>query len=693
MSRLPLRLLTLAGFFAAVCSVVGCHEGTTASGSGPAAPDGNGGVAPVGPVAGPPGETPSSTLASDGPGATCSGAAFDQANGFGPGINFGPRGVMQIVQSSLNIGPTTLQPVAPPAISGGTLAVLSDGQTVVAADPDRDQVYVVDLVARQVTATIVLNGGDEPGRVIADPAGRVHVALRHGGAVVTIDPVVGTVTQRRQVCAAPRGLAHDPATDLIHVACAGGELVSLPAAGGGAVRRLQLDSDLRDIVVEGNLLRISRFRSTEILTVDASGSVTRRISPGDFRDGMARGGQLFTPSVAWRMVGMKDGGVAMVHQRGVDDEIQRGTPGHVAPGSYGGGQTDNGQCQGIIHTAVTRVMADGTVQSGPALGEFPLAVDMALSADGKLVAIISAANGNAVRGLQSFNFPQSVHMSDMDSISDSKRMGCRSDAGRTRCGGDSAADSCTSVPQVTGQAIAVAFAGDSVIVQSREPALLNVPWGEPIQLSADSRGDTGHTLFHANASAGLACASCHAEGNDDGRTWNFACAGRRRTQSLQTGIRGTEPFHWDGDEKDFPQLVTDVFTGRMSGPDLAPDQTDAILSWIDDQPRVTHTAPTVRAAVEHGRAIFNDASKAGCVTCHQGARLTNAKTVDVGTGGPMQVPSLVGLANHPPFMHTGCAQTLRDRFTTACGGGDKHGVTSGLAASDISDLISYLETL
>jgi hypothetical protein len=59
----------------------------------------------------------------------------------------------------------------------------------------------------------------------------------------------------------------------------------------------------------------------------------------------------------------------------------------------------------------------------------------------------------------------------------------------------------------------------------------------------------------------------------------------------------------------------------------------------------------------------------------------------------MQVPSLVGLANHPPFMHTGCAQTLRDRFTTACGGGDKHGVTSGLAASDISDLISYLETL
>jgi hypothetical protein len=29
---------------------------------------------------------------------------------------------------------------APPAISGGTLRVLSDGLTAVAADPDRDQV-------------------------------------------------------------------------------------------------------------------------------------------------------------------------------------------------------------------------------------------------------------------------------------------------------------------------------------------------------------------------------------------------------------------------------------------------------------------------------------------------------------------------------------------------------------------------
>ena len=87
-----------------------------------------------------------------------------------------------------NPGAMVTQASAPPAVSGGTLRVLSDGQTAVAADPDRDRVYVVDLTARAVSATVPLEAGDEPGRVIEDAAGRVHVALRRGGAVVTLRP-------------------------------------------------------------------------------------------------------------------------------------------------------------------------------------------------------------------------------------------------------------------------------------------------------------------------------------------------------------------------------------------------------------------------------------------------------------------------------------------------------------------------
>jgi mono/diheme cytochrome c family protein len=262
------------------------------------------------------------------------------------------------------------------------------------------------------------------------------------------------------------------------------------------------------------------------------------------------------------------------------------------------------------------------------------------------------------------------------------------------CGGAiSSVAASTAVPNVSGQPIAVAFVNDTtVVVQSREPAQLELPTGPPVVLSTVSRSDTGHDLFHANAGGFVACASCHAEGTEDGRTWDFACIGPRRTQSLQVGLAGTEPFHWDGDEKDFAQLMTDVFVGRMSGPTLASDQTAAMLHWLDAQPRRTRTPPTDLAAVARGQALFNDTAHVGCATCHNGPSLTNSQTLDVGTGGNFQVPSLVGIGTRGPYMHDGCAATLRDRFGP-CGGGDRHGMTSTLEPAQIDDLLAYLNTL
>ena len=95
--------------------------------------------------------------------------------------------------------------------------------------------------------------------------------------------------------------------------------------------------------------------------------------------------------------------------------------------------------------------------------------------------------------------------------------------------------------------------------------------------------------------------------------------------------------------------------------------------------------------MSRGRLLFEDAT-AACSTCHVGAVGTNNKTVDVGTGRPLQVPSLRGVAWRAPYMHDGCAVTLADRFG-ACGGGDKHGHTSQLGAAQIADLVAYLQSL
>jgi hypothetical protein len=611
-------------------------------------------------------------------------------------------------------GTTVHAQVPPPAISGGTLRVLPDGHTAVASDPDRDAVYIVNLTARAVTATIALNPGDEPGRVAIDATGRAHVALRHGGALVSIDTVSGTLLQRRDVCAAPRGVAYDPASDLVHVACAGGQLVSLPAAGGTAVRTVTLDRDLRDVVVDGPRLRVSRFLSAEMLTVEADGTVSNRVAPGAFRSTAARGGQLFTASVAWQMAEMPDGsGVMMLHQRGVDvsDEVQ------PVAGGYGGSDT----CSDIVHPAVTMVGSDGAVKSGPALAGLVLAVDMAISPDSKRIAVVSAGNstnttqnGPQPAGASQMQGLTRVFLSDVNSTTDTN-VGCNPDGMHAPCppgifapsvqttsgtaGASGSGKTCDGtpdpdVPLDPGQPIAVAFDGaGSLVVQSREPARIVLADNSSIILSTTSRTDTGHLIFHSNAGGGLACASCHAEGNDDGRTWNFTCQGPRRTQSLQAGgLRGTEPFHWDGLETDMNRLMTDVFVGRMSGPVLGTDQIDGLMTWVDNQPRVPRAAPADAAAVDRGRALFNDATRAGCATCHAGSRFTNNATVDVGTGGMFQVPSLVGIGSRGPFMHDGCAATLGDRFNPACGG-DKHGNTAGLNANEMSDLISYMQSI
>jgi cytochrome c peroxidase len=129
----------------------------------------------------------------------------------------------------------------------------------------------------------------------------------------------------------------------------------------------------------------------------------------------------------------------------------------------------------------------------------------------------------------------------------------------------------------------------------------------------------------------------------------------------------------------------------MSGPVLGDEQLSVLNKWIDRIPNMPVSKPADAAAVARGDALFHD-SVVACSSCHTGARLTNNMTVDVGTGGAFQVPSLRGIAHRAPYIHTGCAATLTDRFGP-CGGGDNHGKTSHLSQAQIADLVAYLQTL
>ena len=57
-------------------------------------------------------------------------------------------------------------------VSSGTHRILADGNTAVAADSDRDQVYVGRRGAAKLRSIVALAAGDEPGRVVEDGAKR-----------------------------------------------------------------------------------------------------------------------------------------------------------------------------------------------------------------------------------------------------------------------------------------------------------------------------------------------------------------------------------------------------------------------------------------------------------------------------------------------------------------------------------------
>jgi DNA-binding beta-propeller fold protein YncE len=169
-------------------------------------------------------------------------------------------------------GKTVTQPRSVAPISGGTLLIARDGKTAIAADPDRDRVVITDLESGTSTP-IALVEGDEPGRAVEDDNRRVHVALRRGGAVVTIDLATKEITKRRALCGAPRGIAWNSASSSLFVACAGGELVTIGPDGDTPTNTVVLDRDLRDVVVTPTGLVVTSFRSAEVMQLAFDGTL------------------------------------------------------------------------------------------------------------------------------------------------------------------------------------------------------------------------------------------------------------------------------------------------------------------------------------------------------------------------------------------------------------------------------------
>ncbi len=250
----------------------------------------------------------------------------------------------------------------------------------------------------------------------------------------------------------------------------------------------------------------------------------------------------------------------------------------------------------------------------------------------------------------------------------------------------------------------------------------------------------GKRIFHdasdkrMNRVGYISCASCHLDGDGDGRVWDFTDRGEglRNTTDLR-GRRGTGhgPIHWSAnfdEAQDFEHDMRGPFGGNGFLPDSAfhhgsRDQTfgdpkaglspeldalAAFLASLDRVPPSPHrtTDGSLTIAAERGKKIF---ASAHCLACHGGPDFTNSTTRtrhDVGTlqktSGQrlrgvldgLDTPTLKGVWATAPYLHDGSAPNLADVIHRAqADPAQRHGRVRDLTPSEVADLVAYLEQL
>ena len=224
----------------------------------------------------------------------------------------------------------------------------------------------------------------------------------------------------------------------------------------------------------------------------------------------------------------------------------------------------------------------------------------------------------------------------------------------------------------------------------------------------------------------ISCASCHLDGGQDGRTWDFTDRGEglRNTISLQ-GRGGTllqGPVHWTGNFDEIQDFENDIRfhfsgSGLMSDDDFNSGtrrdplgdpkaglsaELDALAAYVSSLTSVPlspyrDTDGSLTSEGKRGKQVFVNE---GCLKCHGGAEFTDSALGvlhDVGTISPasggrlgqslegLDTPTLKAVWATAPYLHDGSASTLAQAINS-------HSDVS-LSASELRALVSYVRQI
>ncbi len=196
----------------------------------------------------------------------------------------------------------------------------------------------------------------------------------------------------------------------------------------------------------------------------------------------------------------------------------------------------------------------------------------------------------------------------------------------------------------------------------------------------------GRALFYAGGDAvsfdGLACASCHPDGGDDGLSWTTP-EGLRQTPMLAGRLVGTAPFGWDRGSRNLRAYITETIS-RLRGSGLDERDLGALVSHLESLPLPPRRQASPLAS--SGREVF---LSAGCATCHTDVDGTDCEKHLVYEGSnAMDTPSLRHVAATGPFFHDGRYRTLDALLEHS-----DMGRSRALRAEQRASLVAFLESL
>jgi len=195
------------------------------------------------------------------------------------------------------------------------------------------------------------------------------------------------------------------------------------------------------------------------------------------------------------------------------------------------------------------------------------------------------------------------------------------------------------------------------------------------------------------------CATCHPDARADGLNWDLLNDGMGNPKNTRSMLRAhqTPPAMITG-------IRADAETAVRAGirhiqfvvrPEEDAQALDVYLRSLQPVPSPHRVGGQLSPAAQRGERLFQTA---GCSRCHHGPHHTDMNMHKVGTGRGREkdqafdTPALVEVWRTAPYLYDGHAPTLLELLREH-NPGDRHGITSNLSDTELTDLAAYVRSL